>query len=145
MIPETNELLNKTLGMLDTLAEKIGTTTKQLWPYMVRQQYIKALQSSSVMVVALCVSLILFLWAKKLHRKEHTRIIQAKVRAAKDIEKGKLADVIEPDDTWCAVSLATVISSVLFIVSLIVSLCYCMDCLNPEYGALEDLLRLLRH
>jgi len=115
--------VDKVMAQLDKLAIKLGLTVEQIWPWMVKQQYVGAISS--------LVSFLMFSIAGYLiyrHLKEV--IVEQEID---EMTFGQMA--------WIAMSIAIGIG--LFISS-IYFCCTFSIIFNAEYWALKDLMKMIR-
>ena len=113
-------LSNEVLAKIDALAAKIGITVEQIWPWMIRQQYVEAIYYSVLAILGIIVSSIILITTIKYWEKIF----------ANDCEVG------------------CVVGNVLFIgftfVLVIMAIVAIPNIFNPEYWALKDLIRMIR-
>jgi hypothetical protein len=104
------------LKRLDALAEKLGVVSEHLWAVLVRQQYVEAWFGQIVALVAAV--LLVVIWRRTLGR-----------------ERGYY------DDAVLGASLASVPLGIAIVIGSYVAM---TGFLNPEYGALREVLSVLR-
>ena len=113
-------LSNEVLAKLDILAQKIGVTIEQIWPWLVRQQYVEAIYYSVLAILGIIVSSIILITTIKYWEKIF----------ANDCEVG------------------CVVGNVLFIgftfVFVIIATSAIPKIFNPEYWALKDLMGMIK-
>jgi len=115
------------LSKLDQLANKLGVTVEQIWPWLVKQQYIDAVFSTGVFVV---VSILFYRMSKFVAHHWNP-------------ESGDLYSIYREDHgaTWVIGLLAV---AVILICCFVDTYCNIPGILNPEYGALRDLMSMTK-
>jgi len=114
-------LSNEVLTKIDTLAQKIGVTIEQLWPWMVKQQYVEAFYVLAIFVIF---SITLF-------------------STCRFIKKVKWNDYEITIEQIIGVTFGILIG-IGFCVSGISLISEFGDIFNPEYWALKDLMRMIK-
>ena len=114
-----NEQIQPVLDYLDKIATKIGSTAEQVWPWLVRQQYVEAFYSAAI--------LLLF-----------TIGITLSIRSSMKVDWND-----GNPKMWIAL-FALVIFGTGFLISTITFIIEFGDVFNPEYWALMDLLNSVR-
>lgn len=114
-----SEQMDKILSYLDKVGEKIGATGQQIWPWLVKQQYIDAFTSLFFLIV-----FGMMFWFS------YNKFINIKWVNG------------EPEE-W-GVFVFFVISCIGLFVSFVCFLVNFFDIFNPEYWALMDLLNKIR-
>lgn len=116
-----NEQLDKILEYLDKIGEKIGTTSKEIWPLLVKQQYIDAYVTLVFFVLAIISFIITF---NKFMKTNHSKWSYEPKEVATNV-------------FFVASCLFLFISSVTFLMEF-------FDIFNVQYWALMDLLNKVR-
>ena len=111
-VPQTIE------KVLEVLASKFGTTVAHLWGVMVRQQIIEGVYGAVVVIGVLFAVRPMIRWTKKMTKKD---------------ERGYGDDNF---GGWIGFS----VISVLLLIAFFSALDEVVGALNPEYGALKDIL-----
>ena len=120
MNEHTIGLSEEVLKRIDSLAGKIGVTVEQLWPWLVRQQYVEAIYYSIIALMLLTITITAVLLIVKYWSK------------------------LEKEDLEPPLITITVIIAILAIIFLGVGLGEVADIFNPEYWALKDLMRMIK-
>lgn len=119
------ESIQLVLTYLDKIAEKIGTTAEQVWPWMIRQQYVEAIYpffTTAILGTGLCflIKFTLKHW---------------------NPEKGYSIYSEDHEPVWIG---ACVILALIVIISFAVFLIQFSDIFNPEYHALLALMAMAK-
>ena len=117
------EQLQLVFEYLDKIAQKIGTTAEQLWPVLIRQQYVDAVVSAVCLLALLFITGVVLRYALKQWGEDG--------RIYKD----------NTDELWGWV---LIFLGCLLITALIYFLISFPDIFNPEYWALKDLMRMVK-
>jgi len=113
-------LSTEVLAKLDILAQKIGVTIEQLWPWLVRQQYVEAIYPAVLFIMFSIVAIPAYRFLKK-------------VTWQPEITAEQLIGIV----VGTVVGLGFVVSGVDFITEF-------SDIFNPEYWALKDLMGMIK-
>lgn len=119
------------LESLDKIADKIGMTVEQLWPFLVKQVYNEAMLGAIAIFVFTSISLYILL------RYGEMRFL--KWSETEEIE-GRNKNVIKDYQKVCTIF-------PLIVIGLLLTVFIFADIprfLNPEYFAFEDLMKMLR-
>ncbi|RLI63011.1 MAG: hypothetical protein DRO67_06420 [Candidatus Asgardarchaeum californiense] len=120
---ETN--MQMALDYIDKIAEKLGTTASNVWPWFVRQQIIDAITSAIFLVVSLsCFLSVLRFMAL------HWRL-----------DTGYSICHNDHEPVWVLLGAFLLIISV---VSIISGLCEIPAVFNPEYAAVKDIMSMIK-
>lgn len=117
------EIVNSVLAKLDALAAKLGMTVEQIWPWLVRQQYVDAVYSLILFVFFLLIGCISYRFVRKIDWNEWDINIRGE----------QIFGIV-----------GGIISFIGIIVSFILFLSEFPDIFNAEYWALKDLFRMIR-
>jgi predicted permease len=111
--------VDKVMAHLDKLAVKLGLTVEQIWPWMVRQQYVDAIVSLVLLIVVSIGGYLTYRFASKIKQWE------------------------EPDAKNIFCFILITISFIGIIIS-IASFREFSDIFNAEYWALKDLMKMIK-
>ena len=126
-ILERVDLLAAKIGTtIDVLAEKIGTTAEQIYPYLVRQQYVEVFAPTIWVIISV------FVCTAMIHPCKYA----SKHWDDKEIEFKALMAFIA-----LFLGAAFIVVGIVNLVFLIREI---QDILNPEYAVLRDLVELLK-
>lgn len=114
--------MEQVVGLLEKLAEQLGTTVEYLWPVLVQQQKMRGIIEAVVILLALVVTGII------------ARIQYKKVKA----------DGWNSDPLICAAAISFVVFSAVLLYCFVSANNVITHITNPEYWALRDLLRMLK-
>ncbi len=123
----TNKSVELIISHLDKIAAKLGVTAAQMWPWLVKQQYVEAIWSLVILIIVSCVAY-RFLRFTTVHWKPLGAGIYSIYR--EDHQPLYLL-------AWLVVGSILVGSIIAFITNFPVIF-------NPEYGALKSLLSLVK-
>ncbi len=116
---------------LDKIADKIGMTVEQLWPYLVKQVYNEAMLGAIAIFVFTSISLYILL------RYGEMRFLKW---SETEVIEGRTKNVIKDYQRICTI-LPLILIGILLIVFIFADI---PRFLNPEYFAFEDLMNMLR-
>jgi hypothetical protein len=119
------EQLQMIFNYLDKIAKKIGTTAEQLWPVLVRQQYIDAIVSAVCFLGLLVITIVASRYMLKYWNTEEGYCIYKK----------------NHEGFW--ISLLAVLGFLL-IPALIYFVTLFPEIFNPQYWALKDLIQMAK-
>jgi hypothetical protein len=119
------ESIQLVLTYLDKVAEKIGTTGEQIWPWLIKQQYIEAIYPLCITIIIGCC---LFFLGKFALKHWHT-------------DKGYSICAEDHEPIWC---IAFTILTLILLFSFIGFLLEFGDIFNPEYNALKSLFAMAK-
>lgn len=115
------ESINLIIQYLDKVGEKIGVAGNQVWPWLIRQQYVESIGS---IICFLFFSIIFFILLYNTLKTENF------LERNEDAKDGTLLAFL-------------IVSAIGFFISLIFFVTESFDIFNPEYWALKDLLNML--
>lgn len=114
-------LSSEVLVKIDALAQKLGMTVEQIWPWMIRQQYTEAIWPAILFVIFFISALYVCRFIKKVNWDEYKLSVEQVI--------GIIGGIIAV--------FGLVISFTNFIAEF-------SDIFNPEYWALKDLMRMIK-
>ena len=113
-------LSNEVLAKLDILAQKIGVTVEQIWPWLIRQQYVEAIYFS--VLAALC-------------------IIISGITLGLTIKYWEKIESNNCEPPFVVINVIFVMATAAFICIAVTAI---PNIFNPEYHALKDLMRMIK-
>lgn len=125
----TDEAINQIILRVDRLADKIGITVDQIWPWLVRKQYMDFYLAIGCFFVLLIVLIAL-------------SIFTAKHWNPKGLENHEIYSIYKSDhEAFFVIPLALI--TILLFGSAIGLMFDISSVLNPEYSALKDLMSMV--
>jgi len=114
------------LARIDTLAQKIGVTVEQLWPWLVKQQYVEAFWALSMFSLSLIVGIFILRFILK-------------------TDYAGFSKYSEPTTARQVIGIILgILTGFGFIVAFIFTIQELPDVLNPKYWALRDLMAMIK-
>ena len=114
------------MDKLDQIAAKIGTTVEQLWPWLVRQQYVEAFYSLGFLILF---SITTFLCYRSITR---------------DLSNPDWVDTDHGQFVFAANAVLGFISISVLAGAFLVFIMKFGGVFNPEYYALQDLIKMIK-
>lgn len=115
---------------LDKIGTKIGVGVQQVWPWLVKQQYIEAIYPAIISLLLLVATAVSFSWFKR-------------ETLAYEVKKEK-SHYNADESLKITSAIVSIILAVLFFIASMVFIGEFQDVFNPEYWALKDLLFQLK-
>jgi len=128
------ESIELVLSRFDALAAKIGTTTEQIWPWLIKQQYVIATCNLLMCLLSIAVTVALCMYIKK----------NCKDISQKFNEMSYDAGSMCKANFYIALIVMTFIASIITIFITISAIESLPRIFNPEYYALQALTSMLK-
>lgn len=122
----TDEAVNQILLRVDKLADRIGITVDQIWPWLIRKQYMDFYLSLGCFLSLLTIWIILLIIIKKYWKPEDSNVYS-----------------IHRNDHEVLFIVPAVLIAILLFGALFGLIFDMSNVLNPEYSALKDLMSMV--
>jgi len=118
---EAQEVVERGMDMLEAVANKLNVTIEYLWPYLVRQQIVEPIVDLILLAMAICGVVVFFKWVPN------------------------SGDGFEANPKYSTIGIIMVtIFGIIGFFAMGEFVCDLSGLLNPQYGALKDLMEMVR-